>query len=109
MPKKKSSRPRPGTVEHFNEFLAAADRVALHLMLEEGLLVDQRSDDGPIYESALNDLARRFVGRFESSRVDDHCTYSEHWAKVNTAHMIGLALGLRLQRSALGLGKGGAQ
>ena len=96
----------PVGLEHFRSFLAAADRVALELLIREGVMTDPRIDRSFYYES-LTRLAKTFCGDYAATNLDNVCTYEELDAKQNAAHMIGLALGLRLRGVDLTLPTGG--
>jgi hypothetical protein len=119
MPKKKPAsknvvhKPRPENedeIEYFRRFLAAADRVALELLVREGVMSHARAGSlDYFYSSALDELAKEFGRDWESTSIDDVVHFTEAEVKYDAAHMIGLALGLRLRGVDLGLSIGGVR
>ncbi len=106
----KSSRPEQSRAEHFQSFLAAADRHALEILVSDGGgLFPNPGDDGHVYYDALENLAKTFCDPYKSTDIDDVVHFTEHDAKLEAAHMVGLALGLRLRGADLGLASGGAR
>jgi hypothetical protein len=109
-PRKSRTKPEPSTLEHFRSFLAAADRQALEILVSDGGgLLPNPGDDGQAYRNALDDLANKFCRPYDTTEADDVIHFTEHDAKLEAAHMIGLALGLRLRGLDLGLTSGGAR
>ncbi len=105
-PSKKSPRDLTD-VEHFQAFLNAADAVALEMLVTEGLLTNACQQDS--YLSAIDDLAKAFCGEFDHTDLDDLVHWTEARAQREAAHMVGLALGLRLRGVDLGVVSGGAR
>ena len=86
----------PTTTEHFQAFLEAADRVALTLLREKGIdpLADMACED---YHGAhLGDLMQAFCPPYEETDLDDVVHCDEVVNRLAAAHMVGLALGMRL-------------
>lgn len=92
-----SLRTDPAT---FTEFLKAADAVALATLIESGVFPGGIDRDCEAYWSGIYDLAR--VGNsWPETDQDDTIHMQEHSAKMLAAHMVGLALGLRLRGADL--------
>ena len=105
--RRSDDEPRP-SYANFHTFLAAADAVALELLVREGILSDPRIDRS-FYEDTIERLAKRFCEPWPSSADVDNVHYDELDAKLNAAHMVGFALGLRLRGVDLAAPKGGAR
>ena len=86
--------PQP-TTEHFQAFLEAADRVALTLLLNDGINPLAEKGCGDWLGNRLNELMP-FCYSYKETDVDDHVNCGEVEARIAAAHMVGLALGLRL-------------
>ena len=86
----------PTATKRFEAFLEAADRVALEMLLTEGISPFTDTDRNDYY-SGVEALAKQHGEPYqEVSGLDDVVTLQEMAAKVDAAHMVGLALGLRL-------------
>ncbi len=86
--------------EYFRRFLAAADAVAVEQLLDNGILTNQdREPDA--YSDAIDDLAVMFCGPFERTDLDNVVHFTAALAHREAAHMVGLALGLRLRGADL--------
>lgn len=107
--KKSRKTPVRGTPEHFRAFLAAADRDAFALLLSEGVYTNENRERDA-YEDAIESLAKQFVGPYDTTDLDDVCTFEELWAKMEAAYMLGMAAGMRLQAGEIVQAlKGGAR
>ena len=85
----------PTATERFEAFLEAADHLALTMLLTEG--IDPLTPgDRNTYYVGIEDLAKAHGEPYHQSNIDDVVTMQEMSAKVDAAHMVGLALGLRL-------------
>ncbi len=86
----------PTTTEHFQAFLEAADRVALSLLRERGIdpLADMAGED--YHAGRLGDLMQAFCPPYETTDIDDVVHCDEVVNRLAAAHMVGLALGMRL-------------
>ena len=85
----------PTATERFEAFLKAADRVALEMLLTEGISPFTDTDRNDYY-SGVEALAKTHGEPYHESNIDDVVTLQEMAVKVDAAHMVGLALGLRL-------------
>ena len=105
------SRPKQKTrtVPKFDAFLADADGVALKLLESYGVMLTYESlgRDNPCYFDLIEPLVQKHVGKYSTTDTDDVVTFEERDHDVVAAHMIGLAMGLRL--AALGKRSGGAR
>jgi hypothetical protein len=109
-PRKSRTKPEPNPLEHFRSFLAAADRHALEILVSDGGgLFPNPGDDGQVYHSALDSLANEFCRPYDHTDLDDVIHFTEADAKFEAAHMVGLALGLRLRGVDLGVAIGGVR
>ena len=80
----------------FSEYLKDADRVAGDVLLS-GIHHPATSEiDYEVYNSRIEVLVKKYEGEFETIDVDHCLSFKEHDAKMNAAHMIGIAVGLRL-------------
>lgn len=91
-------------LEGFAVELAAADKLAVGIIVTEGLRKGV-SDGTERFWRAVDALAE---GPFPSV-PDDMMSMPEHDAKSRAAYMLGLAIGLRLRGVNLGLTDGGAR
>ena len=85
----------PTATERFEAFLKAADRVALEMLLTEGISPFADTDRNTYY-CGVEALAKSHGEPYYESNIDDVVTLQEMGAKVDAAHMVGLALGLRI-------------
>ncbi len=86
----------PTATERFTAFLEAADRLALTMLLTEGISPFVQSDRNTYYVG-IEDLAKHHgESKHEVHGLDGVVSMEEMGAKVDSAHMVGLALGLRL-------------
>ena len=90
----------PTQTEHFLAFLKAADRVALTMLLTEGISPFTLGDRNTYY-CDIEDLAKHHGEPYHASNIDDVVTMQEMFVKVDAAHMVGIAIGLRLGNSEL--------
>ena len=88
----------PTATERFTAFLEAADHLALEMLLTEGISPFVKSDRNTYYVG-IEDLAKQHGEPYHQSNIDDVVTMQEMSAKVDAAHMVGVALGLRLARA----------
>ncbi len=86
----------PTSTEHFQAFLEAADRVALEILLSDGInpLADHRDRDD--WDGALLNELMPFCGSYTKTDVDDCITYEEADVRIAASRMVGIALGMRL-------------
>ena len=86
----------PTATERFEAFLEAADHLALTMLLTEGISPFVTSDRNTYY-CGIEDLAKQHGESYhEVHGLDGVVSMEEMSAKVDAAHMVGLALGLRL-------------
>jgi hypothetical protein len=96
------SRPKPKTkpVAKFETFLADADSVALRLLETHGVMITYEAlgRDEHNYFRMIEPLVQKHVGRYSKTDADDCVTFEERDHDVVVAHMVGLAMGLRLAK-----------
>ena len=86
----------PTATERFEAFLEAADHLALEMLLTEGINPRSNMDREEYYGAHLTELTEEFCSPYEHSDIDFVMHYQEAEARIIAAHMVGLALGLRL-------------
>lgn len=98
----KTPKPRHGTLAHFRAFYEAADAMAVDLLVRQGMTAWVHPED--FYEEAILQLTKRFCEPYQTIDTDDAVHMDELEARMQAAHMIGFAMGLRLRGVDLGLG-----
>ena len=86
----------PAATEPFTRFLDAADHAALEMLLDEGISPFTGTDRNTYY-TAIEDLAKAHSEPYTPvTGLDEVVSTEELSAKIDAAHMVGVALGLRL-------------
>jgi len=85
--------------KHFREFLQAASVAGKELILHRGISREGGQDSSTYYDS-IEALAE-YVCSWEPSEVVDHVTDRELMAKIDAAYMLGLAVGLQVNPTAV--------
>ena len=95
---RKTPRTKKIRAARFEAYLQDADQIAFDLILHGGInqptpLHDLSNEE---HDAAIEKLAKRYDGPYRTTDLDDVLAFEEHWAKMNAAHMVGIALGMRL-------------
>ncbi len=82
--------------EKFQAFLKSADQVAADMLHEHGISPYSEYGDRDVYYCGLEGLAQEFLDPYKTTDLDDMATMSQMTTMIDAAHMVGIALGVRM-------------